>query len=86
MHDWIVNVKDEIFKDSADTLMERLAGAAQTVGNTLTNALEQLAEKVTCCSSVVFLSLTPSLLFFNRLRFLCPFCGKRVVTTRRKSR
>jgi len=54
MHDFIVDVKDEIFADSAHTLMERLAGAVQTIGDTLTNALEELAEKVEVSLSVLW--------------------------------
>lgn len=46
MHDWIDDVKDEIFGGSADKLMERLTGAAQSVGKALSDALDQLAEKV----------------------------------------
>lgn len=46
MRDWIDDVKDEIFGGSADKLMERLTAAAQSVGNALDEALDQLAEKV----------------------------------------
>ncbi|KAJ7904438.1 hypothetical protein B0H14DRAFT_3079313 [Mycena olivaceomarginata] len=42
---YIVGCKDDIFEEGADVILEKLTGAADAVGRTLTVALSDLAEK-----------------------------------------
>ncbi|KDQ65115.1 hypothetical protein JAAARDRAFT_188367 [Jaapia argillacea MUCL 33604] len=45
-HDFIENVKDEVFTGGADVIMERLNKAAAAVGEALDASLQALAEKI----------------------------------------
>lgn len=45
-HNFIAENKDGIFHDGADTVMERLSKAAESVGAALKGSLRDLAEKV----------------------------------------
>ncbi|KAJ7179183.1 hypothetical protein C8R46DRAFT_1072781 [Mycena filopes] len=45
-HSFIKDRKDEIFEDSADVIMDRLTGAADAIGKTLTVSLDDLAQKI----------------------------------------
>ncbi|RDB22483.1 Nuclear GTPase SLIP-GC [Hypsizygus marmoreus] len=46
--------KDEIFDDGADVLMERLTKAAEAIGETLDESLEQLSKKIEVSLSVLW--------------------------------
>jgi hypothetical protein len=54
-HDYIAACKDNIFDDGTDVIMERLTQAAESIGETLDEAMGKLAQKV-CLSS---LNLSP---------------------------
>ena len=45
-HDYIVDIKDEMFDGAADVIMARLSKAAEAVGKALETALSDLAETV----------------------------------------
>lgn len=45
-HDYIDQMKDEVFEDGADVIMDRLDQAAQAIGAALDSALVDLAQKV----------------------------------------
>lgn len=45
-HNYVSKIKDEIFDGAADVILARLAKAAESVGNVLSDALGELAEKV----------------------------------------
>ncbi|KAJ7667949.1 hypothetical protein DFH06DRAFT_1280748 [Mycena polygramma] len=43
---FVADCKDDIFEDGADVILEKLDDAADAIGNTLTAALQDLAEKI----------------------------------------
>ncbi|KAK7061658.1 nuclear GTPase SLIP-GC [Favolaschia claudopus] len=45
-HRFVVDVKDEIFENGADVIMDRLTGAADAVGKSLTASFDNLAQKI----------------------------------------
>ena len=45
-HNYVADIKNEIFEGAADVILSRLANAAEAVGNALGDALQDLAEKV----------------------------------------
>jgi hypothetical protein len=46
MGSYIEGCKNEVFNGGAQIIIERLSKAARSIGNALTVALEELAEKV----------------------------------------
>jgi len=50
---YISDCKDNIFDDGADVVMERLTKAAESIGETLDEAMGKLAQKV-CLSIEVY--------------------------------
>lgn len=56
-HDYVVDIKDEVFEDAADVLMSRLKNAAEAVGKALETALNELAQKVRVCPCSFFFCL-----------------------------
>lgn len=51
-HSYISNCKDDIFEDGADVILGRLDDAAEAIGQTLSVALENLAQKARCTSFI----------------------------------
>ncbi|KAJ7744514.1 hypothetical protein DFH07DRAFT_25631 [Mycena maculata] len=45
-HDYITDVKDDIFDGGADVIMERLTDAAEAIGKALDVAMDNLAQKI----------------------------------------
>ncbi|OBZ71936.1 hypothetical protein A0H81_08311 [Grifola frondosa] len=53
-HDYVDDLKDEIFTGAADVLLTRLAKAAEAVGKALEDALEELAKKIEVSIAVLW--------------------------------
>ena len=52
-HNYVKDVKDEMFDGAADVILTRLAAAAEAVGRALGESLSELAEKVRIHNIVV---------------------------------
>ncbi|KAI0786384.1 hypothetical protein C8Q75DRAFT_771545 [Abortiporus biennis] len=53
-HNYVGNIKNEVFEGAADVIMGRLSKAAEAVGNALEEALAELAEKVEVSMAVLW--------------------------------
>ncbi|CCM01707.1 uncharacterized protein FIBRA_03772 [Fibroporia radiculosa] len=51
-HDFVDNIKNEVFNDGAEVIMGRLSNAAEAIGRALEDALEKLAEKARICVGI----------------------------------
>ena len=51
-HNYVADIKDEMFEGAADVILGRLANAAEAVGKALGDALQELADKVRLCREV----------------------------------
>lgn len=51
-HNYVDDIKEEVFNDGAEVLLGRLSTAAEAVGKALEDSLEELAEKVRPCLCV----------------------------------
>lgn len=53
-HDYVEDVKDQMFDGAADVILTRLAKAAESVGQVLSDALQELAEKIEVSVAVLW--------------------------------
>ena len=49
-HNYVADIKNEMFDGAANVILNRLAGAAEAVGQALGDSLQELAEKVSALS------------------------------------
>ena len=79
-HNYVADIKNEMFDGAANVILNRLAGAAEAVGQALGDSLQELAEKV----SAFILHDTIQCLFSLRSRSASQSFGRARVTTRHK--
>jgi hypothetical protein len=75
---YITDCKDNIFDDGADVVMGRLTKAAESIGETLDEAMGKLAQKVYLF--LRFISIIRNLTLLFRLKLVWPFFGRALAT------